>query len=59
MHAEQSAKKEKKPLYAGKLYSFNTFYIALARNTAKISVSSVTFGTLFAGTFSKQLDFIP
>jgi len=54
MHAEQSAKKEKKPLYAGKLYSFNTFYIALARNTAKISVSSVTFGTLFADTFCKQ-----
>jgi hypothetical protein len=54
MHAEQSAKKEKKPLYAGELYCFNTFYIALARNTAKISVSSVTFGTLFADTFCKQ-----
>ena len=54
LYAEQSAKKEKKPLYAGKLYCFNTFYIALARNTAKISVSSVTFGTLFADTFCKQ-----
>ena len=41
LYAEQSAKKEKKPLYAGELYCFNTFYIALARNTAKISVSSV------------------
>lgn len=48
------AKKEKKPLYADELYCFNTFYIALARNTAKISVSSVTFGTLFADTFCKQ-----
>mgnify|MGYP000261292051 CR=1 FL=1 len=54
LYAEQSAKKEKKPLYAGELYCFNTFYIALARNTAKISVSSVTFGTLFADTFCKQ-----
>ncbi len=31
-----------------------TLYIALARNTAKISVSSVTFGTLFADMFGKQ-----
>lgn len=54
LYAEQSAKKEKKPLYAGELHCFNTFYIALARNTAKISVSSVTFGTLFADTFCKQ-----
>ena len=54
LYAEQSAKREKKPLYAGELYCFNTFYIALARNTAKISVSSVTFGTLFADTFCKQ-----
>lgn len=54
LYAEQSAKKEKKPLYADELYCFNTFYIALARNTAKISVSSVTFGTLFADTFCKQ-----
>ena len=54
MHAEQGAKKEKKPLYAGELPGFNTFYIALAHNTAKISVSCITFGTLFAGTFSKQ-----
>lgn len=54
MYAEQGAKKEKKPLYAGKLHSFNTFYIALAHNTAKISVSCITFGTLFADTFCEQ-----
>ena len=54
MHAEQGAKKEKKPLYAGELPDFNTFYIALAHNTAKISVSCITFGTLFADTFCEQ-----
>ena len=34
--------------------SRNTFYIALAHNTAKISVSCITFGTLFADTFCEQ-----
>ena len=33
---------------------FNTFYTALGDNTAKNWLSCITFGTLFAGTFSKQ-----
>ena len=35
---------------------FNTFYSAFSGNTTKFRLSSITFGTLFADTFSKQSD---